>query len=362
MISSEYYVVNTYAALAIERYLTVREPEIGIYRVGDQYKPFVPEMLKNLFDVIKRRQKMGAEHHSFNENDYSMRCIMRILCLLKTDVLPFAQICMSELILILKEVSKNPQSPTFSHYLFESIAVIVKTLGTSDPSTVHNLEMMLLPPFQFILMQDVVEYSPYVFQIMALLLELNPNNISEAYASLFPSLLIPALWERTGNIPAIVRLLQAYLRKSQGGASLLQYLEGILGIFQKLVGSKLHDHEGFYLIESIVQYLPLDAFRQYVPTIWKLLFLRLTKSQTGKFLRIFTIFVSLFCACHSPDFVISSIDEIQEGYEVHFLCSFLIEVKFIGSFKMFSVCGFRMSKQLAGTWRERFAAWECRAS
>jgi len=30
---------------------------------------------------------------------------------------------------------------------------------------------------------------------------------------IFPALLMPAYWELTGNVPALVRLLGAYLRK-----------------------------------------------------------------------------------------------------------------------------------------------------
>ena len=324
MLSSPHYVVNTYAALAIERFLSVRNPDKSL-RIGNNFKDFVPEILKNAFEVLKRNQRKGVSDHSCNENDYTMRCIMRVLFLLKEDVLPFVSICMKELTDILAEVSKNPQNPTFSHYLFESIAAVVKNIGKADPSKIQNFEQMLLPSFQTILAKDVLEYSPYTFQIMSLMLELTEGGtISPVYTSLFPKLLIPSLWERTGNIPGLVRLLQAYITKSKGSAEVLQFLEGILGVFQKLIGSKLHDHEGFYLLETIVQHLPWDAFEKYLPTIWNLLFLRLTKSKTGKFLRVFTIFISLFFAMHTPDNIIQSIDSVtSENPKFVFLFFFL---------------------------------------
>lgn len=53
---------------------------------------------------------------------------------------------------------------------------------------------------------------------MSLLLEIHSNSIPSSYMALFPHLLQPALWERTGNIPPLVRLLQAYLEK--GGATI----------------------------------------------------------------------------------------------------------------------------------------------
>lgn len=57
------------------------------------------------------------------------------------------------------------------------------------------------------------EFVPYVFQVMSLLLEIHSNSIPSSYMALFPHLLQPILWERTGNIPPLVRLLQAYLEK-----------------------------------------------------------------------------------------------------------------------------------------------------
>lgn len=53
---------------------------------------------------------------------------------------------------------------------------------------------------------------------MSLLLEIHSNSIPASYMALFPHLLQPVLWERTGNIPPLVRLLQAYLEK--GGATI----------------------------------------------------------------------------------------------------------------------------------------------
>lgn len=62
-------------------------------------------------------------------------------------------------------------------------------------------------------MSPLAEFVPYVFQVMSLLLEIHVDSIPSSYMALFPHLLQPALWERAGNIPPLVRLLQAYLEK-----------------------------------------------------------------------------------------------------------------------------------------------------
>ena len=41
------------------------------------------------------------------------------------------------------------------------------------------------------------------------------TGLSPSYVTLFPPLLMPAMWERPGNIPALVRLLCAYMAKGK---------------------------------------------------------------------------------------------------------------------------------------------------
>ena len=57
------------------------------------------------------------------------------------------------------------------------------------------------------------------------------------------------------------------------------HLEAVLGVFQKLLASRAHDHEGFFLLNSLMEFLPLDVFRGYLPTVWTLLFRRSVGSR-----------------------------------------------------------------------------------
>ena len=62
-------------------------------------------------------------------------------------------------------------------------------------------------------MVSSTEFIPYVFQILSLLLEMHTDSIPDPYMALFPHLLLPVLWERPGNIPPLVRLLQAFIER-----------------------------------------------------------------------------------------------------------------------------------------------------
>lgn len=70
---------------------------------------------------------------------------------------------------------------------------------------------------QSVLSNDVMEFLPYVFQILAQLLELRPapapgtSNLTPGYESLFPPLLTATLWLRVGNVPALTQLMQVSL-------------------------------------------------------------------------------------------------------------------------------------------------------
>ena len=64
------------------------------------------------------------------------------------------------------------------------------------------------------------EFHPYVFQVFAQLIEVRRpgEKLPEVYLSIFPPLLTPVFWERAGNIPALVRLLQVGRWGGVGGA------------------------------------------------------------------------------------------------------------------------------------------------
>eukprot|EP00501_MAST-03F_sp_TOSAG23-6_P000301 GSMAST32.ASY1.ANO1.308.1 assembled CDS len=150
-------------------------------------------------------------------NDYVMRCIMRVISVGGTDVAPYIETVLSKITAIVQKVSA------------------------------------LFPPFEFILKTDVVEFTPYVFQIMAQLLSANPAGITPPFAALLPKLIHPSQWERRGNVPALVALLQAYMKRGSSSIGNDQAIvSGILGVFQKLLASKATEVHALSLITSFV--------------------------------------------------------------------------------------------------------------
>ena len=301
------YVVHTYSANCIEKLIMVKD-KVGTNYVNritiDDYRTYLPSLLINLFKVLTIETS--------KENDYVMKCIMRVVSTTGQDMLPFATECVNQLLVILGVVSKNPANPSFNHYLFESIASVIRNLGTKSPQILTVFESQLFVPFQFILQTDIQEFTPYVFQILSLLLEVTSTTVSNTYMTIFPALLTPLLWERQGNIPALVRLLQAYLQKGSRLIVQSNSIPAILGIFQKLIASKTHDHEGFYILESIVEYCSPEEFSQYMPQVFTLIFTRLSKDKTLKFIKSFLVWLSLFIGKHNATLVVTQVDTVQK--------------------------------------------------
>ena len=61
--------------------------------------------------------------------------------------------------------------------------------------------------------------------------------------------------------------MQAYLRKAAAQIVSNNQLQGLLGVFQKLIASKALDHEGFKLLDSMMAHVRLQGLQQYLPTV-----------------------------------------------------------------------------------------------
>ncbi len=96
---------------------------------------------------------------------------------------------------------------------------------------------MLFPVFTPIFTEDVAEFVPYVLQIIGFLIESHPSRLTslpDAYRHLFQLILTPAFWDRSGNIPALSRLLQAYIEKSGETIVLEKLVRFLILIFNLL--------------------------------------------------------------------------------------------------------------------------------
>lgn len=297
------YVVHTYAANAIDKFFTMKDPQGKAVITAADVAHTSEQLLKNLFQSFT--------HPGSAENEYIMKALMRTFSLLQENVLPYLSQLLPMLTDKLVQASKNPSKPHFNHFLFETLSLSIRIACGKDPSAVSGFESSLFPVFQDILQQDVQEFVPYIFQLLSLMLECHSSPVPDPYMALFPCLLAPVLWERPGNIHPLVRLLQAFIERGAAQILAADRLMGLLGVFQKLIASKANDHEGFYIVQSILEHMSTDAVGQYIKQIFLLLFQRLQSSKTTKFVRGLLVFFSIYVYRYGAPALISTVDGIQ---------------------------------------------------
>jgi exportin-2 (importin alpha re-exporter) len=101
------------------------------------------------------------------------------------------------------------------------------------------------------------EYIPYVFQILAQMLELHTSDVPTDYRSLLPFLLQPAIWQQKGSIPGLVKLLKAFLARDGKQMVAMGQVAAVLGIIQqRLIPSKINDVWGMELLQAVMQNIP----------------------------------------------------------------------------------------------------------
>ena len=310
---SENIVVQTYAAICIERFLTVKDKNstggpslIRKEHISSQLN----DITTGLFKVL--------ENPDLSENDYVMKCLMRILLLVGSDIGPVVPLVSSKLTLSLERVCKNPANPLFNHYLFECLAVLVRSCGT-NPNTatvtasMDQIEQLLFPPFQAVLSMEVEEFIPYVFQVLAEMLYYRPGTgLSDAYKALFTPILSPSLWESKGNVPALTDLLKAYITKSMNDIIAGNQLEAVLGIFQKTLASKATEVYAFAILDQLIAHNSHNALSQYVPVIFQLLFRRMMENKTPQYIKLFTHTLSFFALTYGGQVLFEACECIQQ--------------------------------------------------
>ncbi|KAK4339410.1 hypothetical protein RND71_040872 [Anisodus tanguticus] len=302
-LASESNVVHSYAASCIEKLLLVKDDGTRARYTATDISPFLLVLMTNLFSAMEKPES--------EENQYIMKCIMRVLgaAEISRDV---ASACITGLTNVLNRVCQNPKNPIFNHYLFESVAVLIRRACERDPTLISAFEGSLFPSLQMVLANDVSEFFPYAFQLLAQLVELNRPPVPQHYMQIFEILLLPESWKKSANVPALVRLLQAFLRKAPHELNQQGRLSNVLGIFNTLISSPSTDDQGFYVLNTVIENLGYDVISPFMGHIWVSLFNRLQQGRTVKFLKNLVIFMSLFLVKHGLHNLVVSMNAVQK--------------------------------------------------
>ena len=116
------YVVYTYASVAVERTLYLTDESGRPIIDPSAITPLSNDLLEHLFSLIEKDSKP----EKVQENEFLMRCVMRVLIVIRAGVLPIIESVLNHLVNITKVICTNPSNPRFYYYHFESIGALIK--------------------------------------------------------------------------------------------------------------------------------------------------------------------------------------------------------------------------------------------
>ncbi|OQV15127.1 Exportin-2 [Hypsibius exemplaris] len=313
LLDSPNTVVHTYAAHCIERIFTTKDISTGQFTLQPaDIQPILEALLANL---LKPRRLSGPDRENpdgvLEENEYTIKCIMRTLSYLQAHMLPYINVVVTGLLSRLAFAVKNPGNPRYDHYLFESLALCIGIACRAEPKAVELFETVIFQQIEVVLKENVDAFFPYAFQLMAQMLEYRVGEIPVFYLQLLDHLLNPALLEHEGCVPSVVRLLGTFFDVNPG--QMTDRLIMVLGMFKRLILTKKFDHEGFNLLRPVIDKVPLERLREYLPEIFRLFFQRLSTSKTPKFVKNLVPFLFFFIVRHGPQVLIGVVDQVQTG-------------------------------------------------
>lgn len=308
-ITSNNVVVRTYAAITLEKLLTMRDPshDKSTAFKPEQLEPYLGELVKTLFDAL---DLPGSP-----ENEHIMRAIMRLFSFAKSNlIIQFLPSVVPKMTQKLGIVAANPSKPYFNHYLFETLALLIRASCSQESPTIRDqFEGVLFNIFELVLSKDVQEFVPYVLQLLNLILRAQPvGAVSDRYINLFQELLSPALWEKPANTRPLTELMHTYIEKINQTIISQNKLIPLLGIFQKLIASKATDHEGLALLQTMMIHMPANELDSRIKDVFLLIFQRLTGSKTTKFVKHVLVCFSLYAYLRGPDLLASAVNQLQD--------------------------------------------------
>ncbi|CAM40492.1 putative CAS/CSE/importin domain protein [Leishmania braziliensis MHOM/BR/75/M2904] len=302
-------VVMTYAAHTLKCFLSVTEaPAAAAIEAV-----FTGNTISILEGLCVRIQ--GEE----TPNPYLMQYLMSMCFRFPKLVAPFATQVIASLHTPLYRAVRNPSNALYSQCMFEVISKCVAL----QPGARSELEGILWPTFAHVLHENVVEYVPYVLQVLAQLVRTYQasdaaqrwaETPAENYQALVCPLTQPQMYEIRAHIPAPVCLLCAFVEVYPGYVHRAGMTNPALNVFNILVRLKNYDNEGLNILTSMLLAYPADVMDVYMDTVLKVLMDRLGSSSTPKYVRILILFLSVVVVQRQDaDYLVTRLNNIESG-------------------------------------------------
>jgi exportin-2 (importin alpha re-exporter) len=121
-LASSNFVVYTYAAIALERVLFLTDSQGQAVIPPTEITPLAKDLLEHIFQLIQS----NPAPEKVQENEFLMRCVMRVLVVIKEGVVPFTDLVLQRFINITNIISANPSNPRFYYFHFEAMGAFIR--------------------------------------------------------------------------------------------------------------------------------------------------------------------------------------------------------------------------------------------
>jgi len=300
------FVIHTFAAHAIGRYLVMKKADYKTRIIpGNVVDTFMKELLAALFNCL------GFDDSKSNE--HIMKCICGVLSSSDQVIVQCVPIILTQTVKILNLVANEPQRPIFNHYLFEAIGISIRESISRDRSKLDEFETQLVPVLFELLKNEKcrMDFFPYVFQLTEALIRTR-NAMKPSYLNIVKDIMSTEMWTTKGSVQALSSIIQTFLKIDHRSITDGR-LDALLGIFQYLL-SQLHDYtHAFQLLTSIVRFIPLEVYKSKLRNIFTLIFQLLSQKKTQYLIQRFALFLANFLLKYPTKVVIEEIEQVQAG-------------------------------------------------
>ncbi|KAK7195381.1 CAS/CSE/importin domain protein [Novymonas esmeraldas] len=318
-------VVMSYAAHTLERFLSLAAQSATSPTTTAAAATAATAAAASISDVFSNNivsvltPVCGRLQNAETPHPYLMQYLMSLCSRFPRAVAPVAEDVVRSLTAPLHRAVQNPSNPLYSQCMFE---VISKCLAL-QPGSRAAFEEMLWPSFAYVLRENVVEYVPYVLQVLAQLVRMHhpsgaaqsgSGDLPENYQGLVQPLTGPQLYEVRVQIPAPVSLLCAFLEVFPGYVHSAGLSNAVLNVFGTLVKLKNYDHEGLNVVTAMLLAYPASVMDTYMVGVLRVLLDRLQTAPTAKYRRILVLFLSvLVVQRQDANYLVERLNSLGEG-------------------------------------------------
>eukprot|EP00923_Selenidium_pygospionis_P024555 GHVN01042776.1.p1 GENE.GHVN01042776.1~~GHVN01042776.1.p1 ORF type:complete len:960 (+),score=85.50 GHVN01042776.1:6487-9366(+) len=299
--------VLSYSAFALERLLSLKRAGRAVLDTVQAFSALTDaaQALLSVLASKKTPQKMC-------ENELLPKAIARIFVFCG-DTIPNAPQVLSALCMILKTVATDPSFPLFNFFIFEAFGVFIKASLCSDAGTETVDQALSL--FQDILQRGSFELMPFVFQILAYIVETKKKRSPEIVLQLLPLVFEKSLWLERGMAPALARFVASCME--QIPEKMVAHETAILGAVCFLLEARATETHSFLLAAAFVSFMPQESTSRNLRGLLVFFLTRLQNSRSPRLPAAFVLFLSVLLTSetiYKPLQTLSAtFEDIQQG-------------------------------------------------